>query len=50
MEAYTHSFFKKKKKSFQDFVGGTVDKNLPDDAGDTGSICGLGIFQMLRSN
>ena len=27
-----------------------MDKNLPADAGDTGSIPGLGRFHMLRSN
>ena len=32
------------------FPGGTVDKNLPANAGDMGSIPGLGIFYKLRSN
>ena len=33
-----------------DFPGGTVVKNLPANAGDTGSIPGPGRFHMLRSN
>ena len=33
-----------------DFPGGTVDKNPPANAGDTGSIPGLGRFHMLWSN
>ena len=49
MEAYTQ-FLLKKKNSFQDFPGGTVDKNLSDNTGDTGLIPDLGIFHMLRSN
>ena len=32
------------------FPGGTVVKNPPANAGDTGSIPGLGRFHMLRSN
>ena len=39
-----------KKNYFQDFPGSTVDKNLPDNAGDTGLIPGLGIFHMLRGS
>ena len=31
----------------QDFPGGPVVKNLPANAGDTGSISGLGRFHML---
>ena len=33
-----------------DFPGGTVDKNPPANAGDTGSIPGLGRFHMVWSN
>ena len=33
-----------------DFPGGTVVKNLPANAGDMGSIPGLGRFHMPRSN
>ena len=32
------------------FPGGIVDKNLPANAGDTGSITGPGRSYMLRSN
>ena len=32
------------------FPGGTVVKNLPANAGDTGSIPGLGRSHMARSN
>ena len=38
------------KQSVRDFPGGTVVKNPPANAGDTGSIPGLGRFHMLRSN
>ena len=34
----------------QGFPGGTVAKNLPCHAGDTGSIHGPGISHILRSN
>ena len=34
----------------QDFPGGAVAKNLPANAGDTGSIPGLGRSHMLWSN
>ena len=34
----------------QDFPGGTVDKNLPASARDTGSIPSPGRFHMLQSN
>ena len=34
----------------QDFPGGTVDKNLPADAGDMSLIPDLGRFHMLRNN
>ena len=33
-----------------DFPGGTMVKNLPANAGDTGSSPGLGISHMLQSN
>ena len=38
------------KKHFRDFPGGTVVKNLPANAGDTGSIPGPGRSHMLPSN
>ena len=34
----------------EDFPGGTVDKNLPANAGDVRSIPGPGRFHMPRSN
>ena len=34
----------------EDFLGGTVDKNLSANAGDTGSIPGLERFHMLLGN
>ena len=34
----------------RDFPGGSVVKNLPTNAGDTGLIPGLGRFHMLWSN
>ena len=34
----------------QDFPGGRVNKNLPVNAGDTGSIPGPGKMPMLRGN
>ena len=34
----------------KDFPGGTVDKNLPADAGDMSSIPDPGRFHMLRNN
>ena len=33
-----------------DFPGGTVDKNPPANAGDTGSISGPGRFHMLQGS
>ena len=46
---------RKKKREFlksgeRDFPGGTVVKNLPANAGDTGSIPGPGRSHMVRSN
>ena len=38
------------KEYVEDFPGGTVVKNPPANAGDTGSIPGLGRSHMLRSN
>ena len=38
------------KGSIQGFPGGTVVKNLPANAGDTGSSPDLGRSHMLRSN
>ena len=40
---------KKKKKQAWDFPGGAVVKNLPANAGDTGSSPGLGRSHMLQS-
>ena len=37
-------------KECRDFPGGLVVKNLPANAGDMGSIPGLGRFHMLRGN
>ena len=37
-------------KIYIDFPGGTVDNNLPANAGDTGLIPGPGSFHMLQSN
>ena len=34
----------------QDFPGGTVNKNPPDNAGDMGSVPGLGRFHTPQSN
>ena len=34
----------------RDFPGGTMDKNLPANTGDTGLIPGLGRFHMPRGN
>ena len=39
-----------KSLKFRGFPGGTVVENLPANAGDTGSIPGLGRSHMLRSN
>ena len=33
-----------------DFLGGTVDRNLPENAGNMGLIPGPGKFHMLWSN
>ena len=38
------------KSAWLVFPGGTVDKNVPATAGDTGSIPGPGRFHMPRSN
>ena len=47
-----HIFIVKKilKELTWDFPGDTVDKNLPADAGDMGSIPGPGRFHMLQSS
>ena len=42
--------FKKKKKTFWDFPGGAVVKNLPANTGDTSSSPGPGRSHMSRSN
>ena len=39
-----------KREEIGGFPGGTADKNLPANAGDTGSIPGPGRSHMLRSN
>jgi len=39
-----------KSRHIQDFLGGLVVKNLPANAGDTGSIPGLGRSHELRGN
>ena len=41
---------KKKKNNFQGLPGGPVVKNLPANAGDTGSVPRLGRSHMPRSN
>ena len=38
------------RKEVEDFPGDSVVKNLPANAGDTGSIFGLGRFHMLQGN
>ena len=38
------------RKNISDFLGGTVNKNLPTNAVITGLIPGLGRFHMLQSN
>lgn len=38
------------KESLQDCLGGPVGKNLPANAGDTGSIPGQGRFHLPRGN
>ena len=38
------------KKNFRGFPGGTGVENPPANAGDTGSIPGLGRYHMPRSN
>ena len=48
-----HLIIKTKKRSKdneEDFLGGTVDKSLPANAGDMGSIPGLRRFHILQSN
>ena len=39
-----------KKQKQQDFPGGPVVKNLTANAGDTGSIPGLGKYPMLQGS
>ena len=41
---------KESKKEWRDFPGGAVVKNLPANAGDTGSIPGPGRSHMPRSS
>ena len=47
---YKHLIQPNIKKTNKDFPGGTVVKNLPVNAGDTGSIPGLGRSHILRSS
>ena len=42
--------YKKEAKALSDFPGGTVGKNLPANAGDTGSIPDPGRSPMLRNS
>ena len=42
--------YKTLRRKHGDFLGGTVVKNLPANAGDTGLSPGLGRSHMLRSN
>ena len=44
------SFLKDRKEDTEDFPGGPVVRSLPANAGDMGSIPGLGRFHILRSN
>ena len=39
-----------RKKVLENFPGGPIVKNLPSNAGDTGSIPGPGRFHMLQGN
>ena len=41
---------KRSKDNEEDFLGDTVDKSLPANAGDMGSIPGLRRFHILQSN
>ena len=51
LDLYLTPYIKTKSKWIKgDFPGGTVVKNLPFNAGDTGSIPGLGRSHMLQSN
>ena len=43
-------FQRDRKEDTEDFPGGPVVRSLPANAEDTGSIPGLGIFHMPRSN
>ena len=43
-------FCRNKSKITREFPDGTVDKNLPADAGDMGLTPGLGGFHVTRSN
>ena len=47
---FTGEFYQTFKGELIDFPGGTVVKNMPANAGDMGSIPGLGRSHMLRSN
>ena len=47
-ESFSEEQFLKDK--YRDFPGGTVVKNPPDNAGDTGSIPGPGGSHMPQSN
>ena len=41
---------KRERTMLLDFAGGSVVKNLPANAGDMGSISGLGRFHIVQSN
>ena len=51
MSFHTRNHFNCKwfKLTLQDFSGGTLGRNLPANAGDTGLIPGLERFHMLQS-
>ena len=50
LRATFKTYHNRKKIRLQDFPGGTVVKNLPANAGDTGSSPGLGRSHMPPSN
>ena len=50
MKVYATNYLSNIKKKLWDFPGGTVVKNLPANAGDTGSSTGPGRSHMPQSN
>ena len=50
MKASARTVEQKDGKNMEDSSGGAVVKNLPANAGDTGSSPGLGRSHLLRSN